>query len=183
MADTRRQRLSIRSSPPLQPPAGVRSCRCICVCCALESFACAGDTSPRRPSSACVSAWEPHTRTHRHTLTRIHAWHGRSTRFQRIRRNTTPADGTFRRVHARWGGAIDHPFLKHFKLFSPSVHGCALTTLSEFATKRATTRRPAMLLYRYDTFFSFFLIGYVGWRGKATPRCGWFLGVLGSDLC
>lgn len=25
-------------------------------------------------------------------------------------------------------------------------------------------------------------MGYVGWRGKATPRCGWF-GVSGNDLC
>lgn len=159
----------------------------------VRIFAWAGDTSPRRPSSACVSAWELHARAYTHLQTHIHthtyAWHEHSTRFQRIRRNTTPADGTFRRVHARWGGEGEarsttpsSNILNFFRL--PSAHGCALTTLSEFATKRATTRRPAMLLYRYDTFFLFFfLMDYVGWRGKATPRCGWFLGVSGNDLC
>jgi len=123
-------------------------------------FACAGDTSPRGLSSACVSAWELRARARAHTSTHRYVYM-RGTNTARVSKESA---GTQPLPIAPFGectrgeeGRSTTPSSNILNFFRPpSAHGCALTTLSEFATKRATTRRPAMLLYRYDTFFLFF---------------------------
>lgn len=174
MADTRRQRLSIRSSPPLQPPAGVAPAVASAFAARSNFCLCRRHESPKALERACVSARGSHIEKR--------TWM-RGTNVARVSKESAgtqplpmaPFVECTRGEEGR-SATLSSNILNFFS-DPPSVHGRALTTLSEFATKRATTRRggdPLWLLYRYDTFFFFFffLTGYVGWRGKATPRCG-----------
>lgn len=160
MADTRRQHLPIRSSPLLQPPAGIAPA-------VASAFAASSNLClcrRHKPSEAlervreCVRATRARARISTGTHGCVYMRGTNTARVSKESAGTQPLPiAPFVECTRGEEGRSTTPSSNILNFFRPpSAHGCALTTLSEFATKRATTRRPAMLLYRYDTFFPFF---------------------------